>query len=213
MNEKSTQIVSTHVAAENLIPCNNDRREGTTCKVCQSGYRVEADEMYDEFLSLTKVHKFLLSKKVQISYGAVKAHINNHHLYDIDVENMRSYASVVSKWIGLVKDKETSLRSRMAMLEKEMWGLAAQSDEMKGEEKRKNVDLVRRLAETLLSYESKLAEFQDDVDPARLVLDQLKIVIMKRIKTVNSQEVKKEIAGVLEDLKKSDIGSLLVEVD
>ena len=57
------------------LPWDGDNRPRKDCKLCQSRWKVEAEELYDKTNSITKVFKFLTDDRQEdISYGAVRSH-------------------------------------------------------------------------------------------------------------------------------------------
>ena len=77
-------------------------------------------------------------------------------------------------------------------------------------EKRKSAEKVKKLAETILTYEGKLSEYQEEIKPVNLVFNQLQIIVKDELEHIESSRTKKVISTILSRLHDS-VGNMIIE--
>ncbi|MCD6435558.1 MAG: hypothetical protein J7L15_04150 [Clostridiales bacterium] len=198
----------------NIVPYipADDRITKKSCKLCNFEFRDEAEErfMNQRIHNFNDIFTFVKSKGFDGSWFAVKNHLVRHFKNPKDREFLIEYAEDVQKWIKSQPDKMFSLRKRIAMLDREMFLLAAESDNLPNDERRKNADSIKKLADTLLNFESKLDDYQKSLEPATVVINHLKLIITDEVQHVSSRESKKVLVNVLERMQ-DQVGDLIVE--
>jgi|TARA_Y100000310_G_scaffold344070_1_gene454925 hypothetical protein len=198
--------------AEDILPFDvkTSLKSHPSCKVCNSKYKEEVEQVFEKTKNVSQAHRFLKEKGENLSVPAVGNHMREHYGRDRTNHLMKTYADDILQWVNFGQDKETSMKIRMAAIEREMHVLASQGDDMQIEERRKNSEQVRKLAETLLSYESKLVEIQQHIEPIQVVFNQLKIIMLDKLKEVRTDEAKGVMAEVLNVLQE-EVGEYLIE--
>ncbi len=213
--EPST-IVVTNANDPNIVPYlfNVDRVDKPNCVMCQSEYREEVEEMFDD-------------QKDRKNYSAIKRRLKDRHDFDISRDALRNhlvrhyskvnnnislteYAEEIQQWVNMQGNKVASMKSRIGALEREFFNIANMSDDIDLTERRKSADCLKKLAETMLLIENKLAEYEEEVKPVNLIFNQLKIIVNDEMEHVSSVTSKKLVGKILSRLKDS-CGAMLVE--
>ena len=123
-------------------------------------------------------------------------------------ESLQEYADDVQKWVGMQTNKVSSLRSKIAILEREMFTIAQQGEELDVAERRKNAEVIKKLVETILVCQDKLKEFEEEVKPVNLIFNQLSIIVKDEMAHVENTKTKKVLSTVLDRLKDS-VGTMI----
>ena len=210
---KNEMVVSDDVN-KNLIPYsfNCNRIEKKNCKLCESEFREKAEEIYDtqKRKNYSAIKKRLKDEdNFDISVNAIKNHINYHHKAVQNNISLKEYSEDIQKWVNMQTNRVSSLKSRIAILEREMFMIAQAGEDLDIIERRKNAETIKKLAETILTYESKLSELNEEAKPVNLIFNQLKIIVNDEMAHIESIKTKKVLSTVLHRLKDS-VGELMV---
>ena len=208
------EIVGTQNGHHDVVPYGDDDNEigHPGCKLCNSKYREEAELLYEKKHNYDLVKRFLDSKGEKLSSNAVSNHIREHYQTSRNIALMKLHALDVGKWIDFQGrgGQETSLIRRMAVLDREFHILSSYSDHLGSQEdRRKNTEQVRKLAETLLSYQTKLEEAREGGQPVQFIFKQLNVLFKEEMKDSSSPEVRKAMVNVLDKLQ-NEVGELFV---
>ncbi len=183
----------------------------SNCKFCQLDFRDEAELKFDEIKNYLAFRRWLEEEKnTNISLNAIRNHIISHYKSAEKEEFLREYASEINKWVGRQTDKIGALRTRMAILDKEMVTIAAEGQDLSLEQRRKNAETIKKLAETLLTYQTKVEEYTKGVEPVTIVVNQLRVIITDEMQNVGDARVKKVLVNVLERLQ-SSVGDMIID--
>lgn len=220
--EEDTKIVVVKNAVANvknkqpirIIPYDEKSIIGVTkknCKVCQSEFREEAEMMFmkQKFVNYSSVATFLQNKGEDIKWHSVRNHMIYHFRAEQKREFLQEYEADVQKWINIQPSKADSLRKRIAILERDLVFIGAEGEDLPLVERRKNSETMKKLADTLLAYESKLEEVEKTIEPVVIILNQLKIIVNDEIQNTESKETKKVIVSILERLQ-NEVGDIVV---
>ncbi len=187
-----------------LVPDNGKEIKVSvdTCKLCQSTYRNEAEAMYDQYSNVRRVHKFLRDDRHEdISYQAVRNHIQYHHQSPQNSALIREYGKDVSKWINTQEDSKAGILRSLAVLEREMFTIGSQSEELSLSERRRNAETIKKIADAILNHRTRLDELNSENQQITLVFQQLQIIIQEEIKDTNSPEAKNVVRRILRRLE------------
>jgi hypothetical protein len=179
----------------------------SNCKFCQSKFRQKAEDEYDKLNNMKIVHKFLQSKGEEISYMAVRNHILIHYKKQERALKLQEYSGELKKWLAMRQDRRASIEGRIAILSNEMVLIAAETVPLSLDERRRSVDAIKKISDTITGLEDKQDEIEGRMEPVYILIENLKNIISSRIKKSTSEEVKRELMSVLEDLSKS-VGDL-----
>ena len=199
-------ITAKEIDETNIIPYNKvEEISKKSCKLCQSDLRKEAESQYDSTPNYKSLVNWLKGKGLDISYPAVRNHIIYHYRAIQNRQALLDYAQDVKKWSGIRDSETTSLKIRMAILERNMISIDAAGEDLPLEEKRKNAETVKKLADTLLACGSKMEEHRKKMEPVTIILNQLQIIIKDEIKENRTSETKQVLTNVLERLQETAI--------
>jgi len=183
----------------------------SNCKFCQLDFRDEAEVKYDEFKNYVALKRWLEGEKdTKISINAIRNHIFYHYKSAEREESLAEYSTDISKWVDSQTDKIGALKIRIAVLDKEMMSIAAEGQDLPLEQRRKNAETIKKLADTLLLYQSKIEEYTKRIEPITVVVNQLKVIITDEIQTVGDARVKKALVNVLEKWQNT-VGDIIIE--
>jgi hypothetical protein len=177
------------------------------CNICKSEFRAEAESLYEKTKNISAVHQFLLGKGMHSKYESVRNHLLNH--YGIQERNIRTkeYAEDLKEILNQKADRRASLEERKAILNKELLSIAVDTNGLGVEERRRSSETMKKLNDGITEIEDKIAEMDKGLEPVYIVIGKLKDIIALRVKNTTSEEAKKELMAVMDDLSKN-IGDL-----
>lgn len=173
-----------------------------TCKLCSAECREQAENYYDNTPNYRALVRWLKDNYgIEISYPSVRNHIIYHYKANQKYQYMEGYAEDVKKWMQMPNERIPALKKRRAILEREMIGLGAEADDLSGDEKRKTIELMKKLADTLLTYDVKIEELYKRMEPVTMVLTQLNIIMTDVVNKSHENETKEAFDEVLNKLE------------
>jgi hypothetical protein len=182
------------------------------CHLCQSKLRQEAEILFlkQRVPSYNAIVTFLKDRGEEVSWPGVRNHLVFHFKAQQKKEFLSEYAYDIEKWIAIQPDKATALKKRMAVLEREMMMIGSEGEDMPIIERRKNAETIKKLADTLLTYEEKLEQYEKALEPVTIIVNQLKIIISDEMEQVGTPETRKVLINVLERLQ-NKVGDIIVQ--
>ena len=200
---------NTHIAPYSF---STDKIINKKCKLCNYEFRREVEEKYEgqKRKNLLEIKRWLKAEKdFSITVNSIKNHMVFH--YGIERRNiiLTEYTEDVQKFMKMRSNRTSALKARIAIIDKEMLTIASRGDELDLPERRKNAETVKKLADTLLVYETKLQEYEEKFEPVTIVFNQLRIIIEDEI-TIDRKS-KKILSTVLTRLKEGPVGDMLFE--
>ncbi len=212
---QQNSIVVTNVQNSNIVPYmfSLDRIEKPNCNVCQCDFRDEAEEIYEN--QKRKNYSEIKRKlKNDHDFDATVTGIKNHMLYTYKAmqqnASMQEYVDDIQRWVNMQTNKVASLKSRIALLERQMFMISLESEELDISERRKSAETVKKLVETILLLEGKLSEYAEEIKPVNLVFNQLRVIVNDELANVDSVKAKKVVSTILTRLHNS-MGEMMVE--
>lgn len=203
--EANTIVVSNDNSNISPYLFNLDRIEKPNCIMCQSDYREEVEEMYE---NQKKKNYSAIKNKLKgdydfdISRDALRNHLVRHYGKINNNVALQEYTEEVQQWVGMQGNKVASMKARIAVLEREYFNIASQSDDIDLFERRKNAECLKKLAETILVYENKLAEYSEEAKPVNILFNQLNVIVndeMQHIDNITSQKLVRKILSRLKE--------------
>lgn len=209
----STSLVIRKNENEGIVPYlfSTERITKKQCKICMSEFRDEIEGWYDSGnKNYNALQRRIKKEKFDISVPAIRNHFIYHHNATHIKENLVEYAEEIQKWVNSQTDKVSALRTRLAILEREMVMIASAGEDLPIHERRKNAETIKKLAEIILLYEEKLSKYQEELKPVNIIFHQLKIIITDEIENVNNSETKSVLIKIFERLQEK-IGDIIIE--
>jgi hypothetical protein len=217
MGLMSKQEITVTTNSLNKIPYqfDNTRIINKKCKLCNCDFRDEVEAWYDaqprkNYTALQS--RIKNEKNFDISTVAIKNHMVYHYKIAQSAESLGEYAVELQRWMGLQTNKVTSLKTKMAILEREMVIIASAGDELDIIERRKNAETVKKIADCLLAYETKMQDYEKQLEPITVIFNQLKIIINDEMANITSSQTKRVLGSVLQRLR-DNIGDMMVDKD
>jgi hypothetical protein len=178
------------------------------CKLCNSEFRSEAENMYAESSNISAVYRFLESKGEKMSLISVRSHLLNHYTDFCKQERLNDYVADLERWRDTNLSREERLKNYLGILEKRIFQIASFVDKKDDLESIKNTDILAKLIAQASSIQSQIDEHDQRVEPARVVIKKLQEIIEIRVKTSKNQELKNHLIDLVSDLQ-GNIGGLL----
>ena len=175
----------------------------TNCKFCMSEHRQAAEEDYERTKNITATFNFLKKNNENISYNAIRNHINRHYKKHEMQLKLKEWAEDIPAFIGAKKDRKSTLEERTAILTHQMAIICSETEGQSLEERRKTADAVKKLSDAITALEDKIEEIDQTMEPVFIIIEKLKDIVSLRIKSNKSEEVKRELMTVLEQLGES----------
>ena len=201
---EASQVLVTNESNISPYLFNLDRVNKPNCIMCQSEYREEVEQMYEnqkkKNYSAIK-HKLKDDHDFDISRDALRNHLVRHYAQANTNIVLQDYTDEVQQWVLMQGNRVLSMKSRIATLEKEYFSIASMSDDLDLFERRKSAECLKKLAETMLLLENKLAEFSEEAKPVNVLFNQLTVIVNDEMAHVDSLTSKKLVSKILNRLK------------
>lgn len=212
---QQNSIVVTNNSNSNIVPYvfSLDRIEKPNCNICQCDYRDEAEEAYDnqKRKNYSAIKRMLKDNHdFDATVNGIKNHMQYHYKAMKTNASMQEYADDIQKWVNMQTNKVASMRTRIALLERYMFMISQESEDLDIIEKRKSAETVKKLVETILTCENQLSDYADEIKPVNLVFNQLKIIVSDELAHVDSQKAKKVVSTILTRLHDS-MGDMIID--
>jgi len=210
------EITITHKSdSSSIVPYvfNSERIVSKTCKLCQCEFREEVEEWYDQQRrkNYSEIRDKLTSEKnLSISINAVKNHMLYHFKAAEKKSTLTEYTKDIQNWVSMQTNKVASLRTRIAILEREMMIIGAEGEELDLTERRKNAETISKLANILLIYDTKLKEYEQKLEPVKIIFNQLKVIVNEEMKTINDASTKQTLFNVMSRFKEN-VGDMIID--
>jgi ABC-type Na+ transport system ATPase subunit NatA len=176
------------------------------CKLCTHDCREEVEKLYEDqkVKNISAIYKILTeTRHMDISYPAVRNHLLYHYQVVKSNVDLAEYAEDLQQWVDKQRDKSHAVRSRIAILEKEMVTIAESSQGLDLVERRRNAEIIKKLAETIMALEGKLEDSMEKMKPVTIVFKQLQIIIDDELSQSQSTTARKVLTNVFERLRDS----------
>jgi hypothetical protein len=181
----------------------------SNCKFCKSKYRQQAEEHYElHNHNIRAAYKFLKEKGEKISYRGVRNHLKRHYVERDKLEALSDYAGDLSLWVGRQVNTRQRLVERIAVLEREMFTLAALTEGDSIDERRRTADMLKKLSDGIVTLEQKIYELDTQREPVEMVIDKLRDIIAAKMKNANEHD-SKLLLDVIDELSNAMAGFLV----
>ncbi len=195
-----------------IMKLSEDRSSGiivkSNCKLCNSKYRNNAEEMYSECRNVSMVHRMLKSNGEDMSLVGVRSHLNNHFVDIAKQEKMQEYVSDLAKWKSINVTKEERLKTYLSILEKRIFQIASAIEDRDDSDSVKYTETLSKLIAQASSVQQQLDEMEQKIEPAKIVIKKLQEIIEIRVKSSKSPELKNHLIDLVSDLQ-GNIGGIL----
>lgn len=180
------------------------------CKLCNSKLRKEAESMADRGTSMSSILRFLEQGGETISYGAVNNHINYHFKNQQSETDLFEYAGQLEKWSKMSRADDVMLNRYIVMLDMEAAWLGAKNANIELSERRKNDEVILKITNQITALKETLRSLHAELTPIEILFSSLDRIIDVKLKSGITQEARKALQDVIEQLKK-EVGEVAVE--
>lgn len=201
----SNNIEKYNVSNYNLDGMIEDQSKfvrSTSCKLCNSAFRLECEELWEKTNNINAVYRLIESKGEKISYPAIRSHIINHYKKQENLDKLSNYVKSLDSWRKSKVEKEQRLELLMSILEKRIIEIAAEQDGNSDESGRKMADTMVKLIQQLLSCQSALDEHKQLMEPVKLIVCRLQAIVKEQIQTHSGKDVRSALINVVSSLEK-----------
>ena len=196
-NEKSAPEIIDNIIGEqmNLIHIAG-------CKLCNSEYRSEAEDLWEKNNNINSVHRLIESKGEKISYPAIRRHLNTHYKKKESLEKKIEYIKDLKIWRANRIEKENRLDLLMSILEKRIVELAAEQDGNTDDSGRKMSETMVKLIQQLLVCQQTADDYKQLLEPVKLIIARLQNIVKEEVQTNSGMDVRKALMNVVSSLEK-----------
>jgi hypothetical protein len=170
----------------------------TNCKLCNSIYRTEAEEMFADGKSPFYVYKWLKSKKEDISDKAVHNHFVQHYQKPMIEARIKAYAENLQDYSRIKMQEEDRLHLYATLIDQQIHVLASSLNGVNQDNNRKSQDTLIKLIDQAVKIQEKLREMQEDKEPVKILVEKLNNVMTIKWNDAKSSETKQAIQDILE---------------
>lgn len=192
---------------------NSDKITSKKCKLCKHKDREEIEGWFEaqprrNWTALKT--KLSNEKNENISLNAIKNHMLYHFQAAERNSTLSAYGNDLQPWLTAQPNRIASLKMRIAILEREMFTIASEGEDLDIIERRKNAETIKKLADTLLAQESELSKIEETMEPVQVVFNQLKIIVKDEMATIDDVSTKKMLMKVIKRLK-DNVGDMMID--
>ena len=182
----------------------------TNCKLCQSEFRAEAEEIFEKRNSIKAVERFLIEKGEQISYLSIRNHLLKHYLGSQRLESVKEWLEDIDRYSHNKYDRRINLYGRIKAMRREFVLIAAETDGMPLDDRRRSADILKKLSDGISGLEDKVDEMDNELSPIEVLIENLQGILASKIKNTQNEEVKRAFLDLLNELA-DNMSGLLVE--
>ena len=170
----------------------------TNCKLCNSIYRTEAEEMFAEGKSPFFVYKWLKAKKEDISDKAVHNHFVQHYQKPMLEAKIKAYAENLEDYSKIKMADEDRLRLYSSLLDQQIHVLAASISVTDVDDMRKNHDTLIKLIDQAVKVQEKIKALQQENEPVKILVQRLENRMTIKWNDAKSTEAKQAIQEIID---------------
>lgn len=174
----------------------------SNCKLCNSVYRSEAEEMFADGKSAYYVYKWLKSKKEDVSDKAVHNHFVQHYQKPMMEARIKTYAENLSEYSKIKMQDEDRLTLYANLLDQQIHILASGINYNNIDETRKTQESIIKLIDQAVEIQEKIRELQKDGEPVKILVERLNNVMTIKWNDAKNSETKQAIQEILDVIVK-----------
>ncbi len=199
--EPSKSIVQAEKNYSDVINFARDLPEDpimkTNCKLCNSIYRAEAENMFTEGKSAYFIFKYLKSKGEDISDRAVHNHFEAHYKRSVSARKLKYYAENLEEYAKIRVSQEKRLELYSILLDKQVHELASSMDSTKVEDLRKNQETLIKIIDQAVKVQEKIQQLREQEEPVKIVIEKINSVLTLKFNEAKDPEVRKVIKEIV----------------
>lgn len=170
----------------------------TNCKLCNSKFRIQAEEKYSKSLNMVATHRFLIDSGESVSYMSVRNHLLTHFVQPELEERLRDYAEDINSWSKIRQEKEEMYRTQITVLQRRLHLMDSSTDNFDHESQRKTADTVTKLIDQINKVQEKIDLLRKDESPIKILLLKFEQMVKEKLENMKSEEARIALVDVLE---------------
>lgn len=174
----------------------------SNCKLCNSIYRTEAEEMFADGKSPFYVYKWLKSKKEEISDRAVHNHFVQHYRKPIIEAQIKSYAENLHEYSKIKMQEEDRLNLYATMLDQQIHTLASSLAASNVDDSRKTHDTLIKLIDQAVKIQERIRAMHANDEPVKILVERIENAMTIKWQDAKSNEAKQVIKDIIDVIAK-----------
>jgi hypothetical protein len=170
----------------------------TNCKLCQSKFRKDAEEKYARTANIVNVHRFLQDSGEEISYQAVRNHLTIHYMRPELEVRLKEYAEDIHSWTKIRQEKEDIHREHIAILQRRIRLMEANTDDSSNESQRRTAETVAKLIDQIGKEQERMESLKEDESTLKIVLLKFEDLVKTKLENMSVPEARVALVDVLE---------------
>jgi hypothetical protein len=174
----------------------------SNCKLCNSIYRSEAEEMFADGKSPFYVYKWLKSKKEEISDKAVHNHFVQHYQKPMMEAKLKAYAENLEEYSRIKIEEEDRLHLYATLLDQQVHTMASMLSTHNMDDMRKNSDGLIKLIDQAVKVQERIRNIRKETEPVKILIERLENVMTIKWQDAKSSEAKQIIKEIMDVIVK-----------
>jgi hypothetical protein len=170
----------------------------SNCKLCNSIYRQEAEEMYIDGKSPHHVYKWLKGKNEDISANSVRNHFVQHYQKPISEQRIKAYAENLEDYSRIRMSEDAKLEQYSTLLDQQIHTLGSTLTGMGPDETRKTIETIVKLIDQAVKVLEKIKNMRQENEPIKILIERINSVMTVKYTEAQTPEVKKIIGEIVE---------------
>lgn len=170
----------------------------SNCKLCNSIYRQEAEEMYMDGKSPHNVYKWLKGKNEDISANAVRNHFVQHYQKPIAEQRIKAYAENLEDYSRIRMSEDAKLEQYSTLLDQQIHTLGSTMAGMGVDESRKTIETIVKLIDQAVKVLDKIKSMRQENEPIKILIERINNVMTVKYTEAQTPEMKKVIGEIVE---------------
>lgn len=170
----------------------------TNCKLCNSIYRTEAEEMFADGKSAYYVYKWLKTKKEEISDKAVHNHFVQHYQKPMLEARMKAYAENLEDYSRIRMQQEDRLNLYSTLIDQQIHVLASAISVTDVDDMRKNHETLIKLIDQAVKIQERIKDLQKEAEPVKILIQKLNNVMTIKYDDAKNLETKQAIQEIID---------------
>jgi len=170
----------------------------TNCKLCNSQFRKEAEELFADGKSPHFVYKWLKTKNEDISDKAVHNHFVQHYQKPYLESRIKAYAENLEDYSRIKMAEEDRLNLYAVILDQQIHILGSAISQTNYDDMRKSNETLIKLIDQAVKLQEKIKSMKQENEPVKILVERLNNVMTIKWNDAKSPEAKQVISEILE---------------
>lgn len=174
----------------------------SNCKLCNSIYRTEAEEMFADGKSPFYVYKWLKTKKEEISDRAVHNHYVQHYRKPMLEAQIKAYAENLQDYSKIKMQEEDRLHLYATLLDQQIHTLASSLAVASLDDTRKTHDTLIKLIDQAVKIQERIRALHANDEPVKILVERIENAMTIKWNDAKSNEAKQVIKDIIDVIAK-----------